>query len=248
MAQKEDTTLTNLTQPENTYWHFLPKSRRLQYGDGREVVAGETLRVEGTPVLYEHGLHASARAIDALIRRPGPIACLVTLGGEVVHDADKSAGQERTCLWMIDATHLLREFACEVAWVALLREREAGREPYPRSWAAIKVTRRFLRGEASEAERKAAWTAALAAADDADKSLNDEYLNFSAASMAAYAAAYAAASTATYAAAYAAAWAADSAATLRFNAEAGAAATAEFNVRLTQMLLAAGQASQKEVA
>ena len=241
--------MTTLTQPENTYWHFLPQSRRLQYGDGREVVAGKTLRVEGTPVLDEHGLHASARPLDALILGPSPIACLVTLGGEVVHDADLSAGQERTCLWMIDATHLLREFAAGVAEIALLRERGAGREPDPRSWAAIEVTRRFLRGETSEAERVAAWTAAHAAACDTDRAFN-----------------ISAASTAAYAAAYAAGWAANSAANIAADTAANIAAwvaawvmksasswsaatasdwddaSAPYNVRLTQMLLAARQA------
>ena len=240
--------MTTLTQPENTYWHFLPPSRRLQYGDGRKVVAGKTLRVEGTPVVGVCGLHASARAIDALINAPGPIACLVTLGGEIFYGADKSAGQERTCLWMIDATDLLREFACEVAWVALREEREAGREPDQRSWAAIEIARRFLRGEGSEAELDAACTDAHAAVYAADKAFN-----ISAASMAAYAASYAAAWSAVSAAhvaadtaANAAIWVAGNAA--KFNAEAGAAATAEFNVRLTQMLLTAGQAQagQKE--
>ncbi len=56
--------------------------------------------------------------------------------------------------------HLL---ACDYAEQALMQEREAGREPDPRSWAAIDAKRRWIRGEASDAElleaRNAAWDA-----------------------------------------------------------------------------------------
>src|SRR4051794_16379994 len=52
------------------YWHFAAVdgegTPRLGYGDGREVRVGETLRVEGTPVPCEHGLHASETLWDAL--------------------------------------------------------------------------------------------------------------------------------------------------------------------------------------
>ena len=60
--------------------------------------------------------------------------------------------------------HLL---ACEYAERALLREREAGREPDPRSWAAIDTKRRWIRKEATDSELLAAWAAAWEAARDA---------------------------------------------------------------------------------
>ena len=50
---------------------------------------------------------------------------------------------------------------------ALLRERERGHEPDPRSWAAIAVARRYADGEASKVELAAAGHAAGAAAWDA---------------------------------------------------------------------------------
>ena len=249
-----------LVQPENTYWHFLHESRCLQHDDGRPVVVGETLRVAGAPILCKHGLHASARAIDALSNAPGAVACLVTLGGEIAHSQDKSAAQERTVLWMVDATRLLRDFACDVAEGALIRERERGREPDPRSWAAIEVMRRFLRGDASNSEGRTAWAgadaawaaayaAAWAAASNASNASNAAADAAKAAANAAYAAmraAYAAASVAAYADAARLAYVAD-------HAAAYAASYAAFNERLTQMLLAAGQAqtdlkqaSQKE--
>jgi hypothetical protein len=56
--------------------------------------------------------------------------------------------------------HLL---ACEYAERSLLREREAGREPDPRSWAAIDTKRRWVRKEATDSELLAARAAARAA-------------------------------------------------------------------------------------
>ena len=165
-----------------TYWHFLRKDRCLRFGDNREVFPGMTLRTDDAPILREQGFHASERVIDALIYAPGPVVCLVTLGGAVVHTPDrlvpdKSAGQERTALWMYDATDLLRGFACDVAEEALLGERSLGREPDPRSFAAIKVMRQCLattpngrntsdRKEDFE-ERQTAWANATEAANSA---------------------------------------------------------------------------------
>ena len=60
--------------------------------------------------------------------------------------------------------HLL---ACEYAERSLLREREAGREPDPRSWAAIDTKRRWVRKEATDSELLAAWCAARDAAREA---------------------------------------------------------------------------------
>lgn len=56
-----------------------------------------------------------------------------------------------------------RLLACDYVERALVREREAGRKPDPRSWAAIEVVRRHARGRASDCELAAAWDAAEAA-------------------------------------------------------------------------------------
>jgi len=61
----------------------------------------------------------------------------------------------------------LHEFGCIVTEQALIREREAGREPHPDSWAAIEAKRKWLRGEITNKELKAAADAAWAAADAA---------------------------------------------------------------------------------
>lgn len=95
-------------------WHFARADRRLGYGDGRKFRKGQTLRVTGTPVLCEFGLHASPRAIEALSYAPGPIACYVRLSGEVVgpsaDNPDKMAATERTVIAWVDSTPILREF------------------------------------------------------------------------------------------------------------------------------------------
>ena len=60
---------------------------------------------------------------------------------------------------------ILHEFACRIAEAVLMRERRAGREPDPRSWAAIDAKRKWLRGEIGDKElhaaREAAWCAAM---------------------------------------------------------------------------------------
>ena len=58
----------------------------------------------------------------------------------------------------------LHEFACRCAEAALMREREAGREPDTRSWAAIEAKRAWLRGEIDSEQLSVAWAAAWAAA------------------------------------------------------------------------------------
>lgn len=55
------------------------------------------------------------------------------------------------------------EAACAFAERALVRERDCGRDPDPRSWEAIEAKRAWLRGELTDHElltaRKAAWAA-----------------------------------------------------------------------------------------
>jgi hypothetical protein len=150
------------------YWHFLRDDNRLQFGERELVEVGKTLRVEGELKLCEHGLHASHKAIDALQYAPGPIVCRVTLGGEIVEDTDKAVAQERTVLWMADATNTLHEFACRCAETAL----KTAKVEDVRCWAAIETKRKWLNGEATDAEltaaRAAAWATARAAAWDAE--------------------------------------------------------------------------------
>ena len=144
-------------------WHFCTEDKRLGYDDGREIIEGETLRVEGKPVLCKHGLHASERIIDALKYAPGPILCRVELSDGIVHGDAKAVARSRETLWMFNATNALRDFTTTVAEQALMAERAAGREPDPRSWAAVQFVRDLLNGKIKEEDRKAARSEAWAA-------------------------------------------------------------------------------------
>jgi hypothetical protein len=144
-------------------WHFLREDRKLRYPPYTLVEVGQKSTVEPPLELCEWGLHASKRAIDALNYAPGSMACQVELSGEILEGDDKVCATERTVLKMIDATNTLHEFACWCAGQALLKEREAGREPDPRSWAAVEAKRKWLRGEITDKELTAtgaAWDAA----------------------------------------------------------------------------------------
>lgn len=72
---------------------------------------------------------------------------------------------------LIDA-RILHEFACWCAEDALSHVENADE----RSWNAIKVKRAWLRGEASDAELAAAWSAAWPAAEDAAREQQVEHL------------------------------------------------------------------------
>lgn len=148
-----------------------------------EVKVGQMLTAEGLE-------YVSPRVLDALQRSPGTIICRIGLSGEV--------------LAMADATTVLHEFACWSAEQALLGEREAGREPDKRSWAAIKTKRKWLRGEATDEELDAAGNAAWDAQEEATYAAS---VTSDAAASAANAAARDAVSAATWAAC-SAAWAA----------------------------------------
>ena len=112
---------------------------------------------------------------------------------------------------LVDPT-TLRLFACREAELALNRVKRRGGKVDPRSREAIRVARRYARGQATDEELAAAEAAATAAAAGATW-----------AAWAAWAAEAAwAAAEASWAAAWAAAWAAESAAMAAGAAEAAA--------------------------
>ena len=198
---------------------------RLGFRDGRVVRAGETLRVTGIPVLCEHGLHASRQVLDALRYALGPILACVRLSGTITEGDDKLAATARETVWLGDVSAILHRFACDVAERALLAERAAGREPDPRSWAAITVKKRWLNGEASDAELSEACDAAWDAAWDAENS------------------AWGVAAWAAKNAAWAAAWAAENAAWAAARATAEAVARAAENAAWDAAWTAVGTAA-----
>src|SRR3990167_10769968 len=92
-------------------WHFTDGTK-LSHGDGRPIVVGETLSVEGPLVACHHGLHLSERAIDALGYAPGPWVWRVEGWGDAVRRGDppKWCVRHRRVLWGFDATPVLRRF------------------------------------------------------------------------------------------------------------------------------------------
>ena len=169
-----------MTTNKQTYWHFLREDRKLGYGDGRLVIAGDTLSVPGPLEMCNYGLHASKNLLDALKYAPGSILCKVELGSDVITQGDKSVSSSRKTLWMTDISDLLHKFACDAAEQCLKDRESEGIEVDIRSYAAIEAKRGWLRGSvtdselqsarsAAESARSAAWSArsARSAADSA---------------------------------------------------------------------------------
>ncbi len=153
-------------------WHFLPTDRRLTHGDGRKVIAGQTLSVECTPECTEAGLHSAPTVSDAVQpHASGPILCRVASWGEIDEEDDMLSAKNRHVLWTLDATNILREHAAWCAQWALEQELSHGRDVDPRSRAAVDTAFAFAEGnctsEQLEKARDAAWDAAWDADADA---------------------------------------------------------------------------------
>jgi len=149
-------------------WHFLPDDGRLSRPlDGErvrvKVEPGQTLKVPGPLRMCCYGLHASRRLIDALHYAPGALLERVELSGDMIKGNDKICARERTCLWLLDCTKLLHEFACRCAEDAL---RMAGVSD-ERCWNAIKAKREWLSGVISDDELNAVNIAVRNAAENA---------------------------------------------------------------------------------
>src|SRR3990172_7302602 len=122
-------------------WHF---TDGMKLRDDQPLVAGLTYTHEGPLVMCKSGYHGSERILDALRYAPGSMLSRVELSGEWLRDSDKVVASRRRVLWVLDAERTLHEFGVWGAYGALLAEREAGREPDPRSWATVSAKRRWL--------------------------------------------------------------------------------------------------------
>lgn len=103
-------------------WWFADGSRRLRNGDNRKIRVGKTHRVKGPIMVGAHGLHASERAIDALLCAPvdqetRAFVYRVELHGRLSYTIAKACARQRTYLdGGMDATETLRGF---LRWCAL---------------------------------------------------------------------------------------------------------------------------------
>lgn len=131
-------------------WYFSTGARLLRYDDGRPITLGVTHTHDREPVLCDLGLHASVRALDALVYAPGPILWRVECGGTLVHGEDKLVCTERTYIaGGVDASSMLHAFA---RWCAL---------DVAHLWDCPDVVARYLvTGDESlrAAARHATWT------------------------------------------------------------------------------------------
>jgi hypothetical protein len=143
-------------------WHFLPDDGRLANRNRRKVEVGKTYSVRWPIAICENGMHGARRLIDALSYAPGAVVERVEIWGDVVEHNDKLCGRHRKCLALVDVTRLLHEFACDVAEDALKMAKVKDK----RSWAAIEMKRKWLKGKATNDELAAAGDAAWDAAWD----------------------------------------------------------------------------------
>ena len=246
-------------------WHIARNDCRLDYGDGRLIVRGQTLTVEGEIALCDYGLHACERLIDALAYAKGTVICKVELGDDAHTEEDKAVSRKRTCLAMTtaeDGERIMRQFA---RWCAL---------DVAHVWEMPGVVRQFLEtgdeslrntaratawnaiGDAAwatawNATWNAAWDAAWSAARYAARATARDAAwatAWNATGYAAWDAAWYAASHAAWAAARATAWNATGyAARDAARNAARNAAWERYNAKLIEMVLAAMQnQAQKE--
>ena len=148
-------------------YHFLSADWTASSGDEPAWTVGETRTIEGDVSLCRRGYHASPSWLDALGYAPGPVACLVEVDPVEVDDTAgqrKVVSRTRTLVAGRDCSRELRLFAADCAERALQQEKAAGREPDPRSWAAVEAARAYARGEIDDDRLDAAWAAARAAA------------------------------------------------------------------------------------
>lgn len=170
-------TTRHQTMKTETGWHFcaIKNGEPVLRDETPAKRAGETETYDGEIVMCVSGLHYSPCIVDALSYARGLYLRYVE-GGTEIEDSDKIVTRTRKIIAEIDATRLLREFACDCAKRMLLREREAGRETDERGKPFVSLVQhadelRAARAAASAAAVWAVWAAAEAAgtAGDAER-------------------------------------------------------------------------------
>ena len=153
-------------------YYFATKERKLQYGDDRQIILGETHSVKGKIKACSNGLHASENILDALSYAPGAILYLVKLSGEMNKDYDKVAAQHRTYLQELDVTEVLKKFARMQALINIKKVKPyCSVEDYKLIIEWLKNGDETLQSAAESAAESAAWsTAAWSAAESTAES------------------------------------------------------------------------------
>lgn len=123
-------------------WHFLREDGRLSNGDGRLVVPGETLAVNGPVEPWDWGLHGHESPVSALDCTWGPICERTEHSGEIKRKNDVLCSTERRCLWMVNARTAVLLFMASCAASAL----RFAKVTDPRCWEAVRACRDVATG------------------------------------------------------------------------------------------------------
>src|SRR5690606_12638336 len=97
-------------------WHFSNNEGTLGYGDGRQIILGETLSADGKPVPCSYGLHGSKSIIDAMGYASGCRLWRVEIWGEIDEDDDKLCGRNRRAL--VDYGDIMPQIVEFAKWCA----------------------------------------------------------------------------------------------------------------------------------
>lgn len=170
-------------------WYFSEESRKLRYGDGREIAIGVEHTVKGYPEPCEHGLHGSESILDALEYAPGPILWSVELSGRIKRgDGKIAATRRRYVSGGIDVSDTLRRFACDQAlsvsppwdmpnavseYLETIDESKRSAAWYDARYAASAAARYAVCSASRDAAVADAGNASLAALSAAEKHLLD---------------------------------------------------------------------------
>lgn len=184
-------------------WWFGPDDGSLPRWPGETVATGYVYTTdEPTIALCKTGLHGSPTVYDALEYAPGARLSRVRVWGEIDSDREKFCGRNREHIAVIDASALLRIWAC---WC--VRHTTTGRGGTTwdlltdtRSREAIVIAEQYAHGRASQSDLIVARAAAMHVAVLRPKSAA-EAAAVSAVSLEAWQAAWATAERAAWAAA-----------------------------------------------
>ena len=152
-----------MTTRQPTLYKVLGEDMRSCHGGDHVWTPGEwTPTIE--PRMCKQGWHLCRGPVQ-LLEWLGPQIWMAEARGTVVESADKICVASCRIIRRIDAWNptTARLLACDCAERPLHRERQAGREPDPRSWDVLRVARAYAVGAASQdqldAARDAAWVA-----------------------------------------------------------------------------------------
>ena len=149
-------------------YYFSESNKKLRYGDDRQIRKGRTHKVKGEPVMCEHGLHASKRALDALGYAPGSYLWVVEMAGKIVEGDDKIVATERAYIDGFEASDLLREFARKQALINIEKiYKYCSKKDYDLIVKYLETGDPNIQDAAESAARSAAWSAAESAARSA---------------------------------------------------------------------------------